>query len=195
MRRSAPGRRRRSRTSSRRQHLVGLVGSAVLAVTAVVLIGVGGYAWSMDRPDRVAVQGNVGTELQRTPWFDAGTTLFSSPIGSERGPQPLPVEWSCSLTTEDQVTELTRRPDRDLVGTRVIDGISVVPVVTIGALPGTAELLCTGEITAGSTAMWVLPTNPGAPRVPLSIIVGGIALGGLAAVLHPRGRGLQPFGR
>jgi len=42
--------------------------------------------------------------------------------------------------------------------------------------------------------MWVLPTNPGVPRVPVSLVVGGIGLLGIATLVHPRWRGIHRLG-
>lgn len=188
-------RRRPGRTSSRRQHAIGLAASAVCALLAATLIGIGVVAWTMERPPAVSLHNNETVTLGTTPWFDPGSTLFAAPIGDERSPQPPPAAWSCTLTDEARSTELIRRPDASVVGTRVVDGVSVTPVVTIGPTRAGAQLLCTGPASQATSVMWVLPTNPGSPRTPLSLVVGGIALAGLAAVVHPRARNLRPFER
>lgn len=188
-------RRRRARTSSQRSYLTGVALATLAAVAAVASIAVGVVAWSMERPERVPVSANAAAALERTPWFDSGVTLFATPIGSERDPQPPPAAWACTLSESGLTQELVRRPDRDRVGTRVVEGVSVVPVVTVGRTSARSELLCTGEAARNAAAMWVLPANPGVPRTPLSLVVGGIALAGLATAVHPRGRGLRPFGR
>lgn len=187
--------RRPRRVSSRRQHLVGLTVSIVCLLAAIAAIGVGVRAWTMDRPEPMAVESNVDVAPGSTPWFDPGSTLFAAPVGDERAPQPDPVSWACTLTTAGVETELSRRPSRDTVGTRVVDGLSVVPVVTIGPTDETSVLLCTGEAARSTAGMWVLPTSPGTSRTPLALVVGGIALAGIAAVAHPRARNLRPFGR
>ena len=191
------GRRRRSRatTNSRHQHVLGLTISLLCLGGAILAITIGVLAWTMDRPDRVRVVSHEAVAPGQTPWFDAGSTLFSIPIGTEASSQPAPAAWACTLTTDTVTTELVRRPDRDVVGTRVVEGISLIPVVTIGTTASGVELLCTGEAAQSSAGMWVMPTNPGVPRTPLSLVVGGIALLGVAMAVHPRSRALHPFGR
>lgn len=176
------------------QHIVGSVISAVCALAGVAAIAVGVLAWTMDRPETTRVASNVVAPVGATPWFDSGSTLFAAPVGEERGPQPPPAAWGCVLVTDGVETELVRRPDRDAVGTRVVDGFSVVPVVTVGPTDEAAELLCTGLAAQSTAGMWLLATNPGVSRTPLALVLGGIALLGLAAAAHPRGRGLRPFG-
>lgn len=176
------------------QHIVGSVISAVCAIAGVAAISVGVFAWTMDRPETMRVDSNSVAAVGPTPWFDSGSTLFASPVGEERSPQPPPAAWGCVLLTAGVETDLVRRPDRDIVGTRVVDGFSVVPVVTIGPTDEESEVLCTGLAAQSSAGMWVLPTNPGVSRTPLSLVLGGIALLGIAAAAHPRGRGLRPFG-
>lgn len=188
-------RRRLGRTSSRRQHLLGLVASAVCALLAVTAVGVGVIAWTMERPTAIAVGSNEAVVLGASPWFDAGSTLFAAPVGDERSPQPPPNTWACTLAHEGAPVDLVRRPDASTVGTRVVDGISVTPVITIGPTREGAELLCVGPAAQATSGMWVLPTNPGMPRVPLSLVLGGIALAGVAAAVHPRGRNVRPFER
>ena len=176
------------------QHIVGSVVSVVCAIAGVAAICVGVYAWTMDRPETMRVESNVVAPLGATPWFDRGSTLFAAPVGEERGEQPPPASWGCVLATDGVQTELVRRPDRDTVGTRVVDGFSVLPVVTIGPTGEGAELLCTGLAAQSTAGMWVLATNPGVSRAPLSLVLGGIALLGIGAAAHPRGRGVRPFG-
>lgn len=172
-----------------------MVASALLALGGVAAIAIGAVAWSTERPGAARVESNVSVALGESPWFDPGNTLFAAPVGDERSPQPGPAQWGCLLTDAQGERELVRRPDRDQIGTRVVDGVSVVPVVTIGPTRTPVDLLCTGVAAQSTSGMWVLPTDPGMQRAPLALVVGGIALLGLAAVVHPRGRGLRPFGR
>lgn len=172
-----------------------MVSSVLLALGGVAAIAIGALAWTMERPSAARVESNVAVVLGESPWFDPGSTLFAAPVGDERSPQPGPAQWACLLIDAEGERELVRRPDRDQIGTRVVDGVSVVPVVTIGATRIPTELLCTGVAAQSTSGMWVLPTDPGVQRAPLALVVGGIALLGMAAVVHPRGRGIRPFGR
>lgn len=199
MSRRARGGSRRGRTSQTRQHRVSLVTSLALAVLALAGLVLGGLAWVSPRPNPTRLVAGQPAELGASPLFDPGSTVFSVPGTSARTAPA--AGWGCVLEQQGRRIELTGEPDADAVGTRVVGGQGVVPVVTVGRTSEGAVLTCTatpgapGPDGPTGTAMWVLPTAPGVPRVPLALVLAGIALAGLAAVIHPRARDIRPFGR
>lgn len=186
------GRRGRLRgtTDATKAHRRSIVIAGLLVVTAIGLVGVGLYAWSETDPAPVRVEADAPTPLGATPLFDPGSTLFVPEGQAGREPTDL----GCVVRTADGSRVLDRRSDIDAVGTRVLDEESLAPMVEIGAVKEGHILTCAGP-AAGYTGMYVLPTHAGVPRIPLALVVAGIAALGAAALVHPRSRGLHPFGR
>lgn len=184
---------RRRYTDSSRRHRLSVAASVVVAGCAVVLLGIGIFAWSMPQPTAVRVTVDSRVELGQTPWFDSGTTLFAAVDPANRNQ---PADWKCVLQESDaRSRSLSGKPDPDVVGTRVVDDQSLFPVVTVGPTGDGDTLTCSGPRAGTGVAMWVLPTDAGLPQVALALVVAGIALAGAAALLHPRARGLTRFGR
>ncbi|KYH45612.1 hypothetical protein AZH51_17995 [Branchiibius sp. NY16-3462-2] len=170
-----------------------MAASAVMAVLALILLGIGAVAWSMPQPNPVKLSAGATTPLGQTPWFDSGSTVFAAIDPTER---TTPGDWDCRLQTAGSAARtLGGTPNPDLVGTRVVDDQSLFPVVTIGTSGAGDTISCSGPRADTGVAMWVLPTDAGLPRVALSLVVAGIALLGAAALVHPRARGLTRFGR
>lgn len=182
--------RGRSSTSANRSYVRGLALSIILLVAGVGSLVAGVLAWQMDQLPPLRVVAGQDTGLGRSPWFRAGSTLFTVSEGSE---PTKPSDWGCELT-DGPTRALKGVPDVNLVGTRVIDGQALVPVVSVGPTGEGSRLRCDGESARSATALWVLPTDAGLPKVALAMVVGGFALMGGGALVHPRSRGLQRFG-
>lgn len=183
---------RRVRASSHARHRVGLVLSVLLAVAAAVAIGTGVYAWSMPHNPPTRVPAGQDVDLGVSPWFDPGTTLFMVPESDRLVIDP--AAWDCVLRQSSGEHPLRDVADPDVLGSRVVNDHSVVPVLTIGPTQAGDTIRCSGP-TAEQARAWALPTNPGVPRVPVSLIIAGVALAGMSALVHPRWRGIQRFGR
>lgn len=180
----------RNRTNADRTHLLGVVGSALLAALAVVSIGVGAVAWSQPRSEVVRLSAGTAATLTASPLFDPGSTVFAQ--GEDEDPAE-PAAWSCVLERDGAPVELDVRPDFDTVGSRVLGGEPYVPVVTVGRTVAGDRISC-DPVTADTIALAVMPTDVGVRAVPLAFVVGGIAALGIAGLLHPRGRGVRRFG-
>ena len=178
----------RRRTSLDRAHRMGTWASIALMLTALTAIGVGTYAWQLDRnpPSRVAEDTPVG--LGATPLFDPGVTLFVQEGGLDAIPSS---RWDCTLSTADGSRTVRTPGDVERTGTRVQDGQALVPALAVGKTSAQDQLTCTN--LPADTVVWSLPTEAGYPRVPMALVVGGVALAGGGALLHPRSRGLVPF--
>ncbi len=184
--------RGRTSTSANRSYLGGLVLSIVLMVGGLASLVAGIVAWQMDQIPPVRLVAGEDAALGRSPWFRSGSTVFT--VAQDTGPTK-PSDWNCELTDEGATRRLTGVPDVNLVGTRVIDGQALVPVVTVGPSSAGSTISCDGSAAAPSGAMWVLPTDAGLPKVALAMVVGGFALLGGGALVHPRSRGLERFGQ
>lgn len=180
--------RGRRLTDSRRSHTISLVLGALSALVGLVAITVGVVAWSMDRPEPQQVLGGQTTLAGRTPWFDAGTTLFAA--AARDGSVPNPAQLGCTLYSTEGNRRLTVPADPDRLGTRVVAQTSLEPSVDVGPTAATDRILCTGPAMQDAV-VWALPTTAGPSRYPLSIVVAGVALIGLAALVDPRARGLR----
>ncbi|MFC6715117.1 hypothetical protein [Branchiibius cervicis] len=166
--------------------------SAVMGVVACVLLGIGIFAWTMPQLAPVKVVAGESASLGRTPWFDSGSTLFADVDATDT---TRPAEWGCTLDDGGGGhVVLGTAPNPDLVGTRVVDDRSLLPVVTIGPTGDGSSITCSGPRARSGVAMWALPTDAGLPRVALSLVIAGIALLGAAAAVHPFTRGLVRFG-
>lgn len=181
-------RARRRRTDSRRSHSISLVAGALSAVLGVAAVTVGLVAWTMDRPVPQQLLDGQTTPAGRTPWFDAGTTLFAAP--ARDGSVPTPTDLGCTLYTREGARPLRTAPDPERTGTRVVARLSLEPSVHVGPTDDTDRIMCDGPLMRDSI-VWALPTNAGPSRYPLSIVVAGVALLGLAALVDPRARGLR----
>lgn len=180
--------RSRRHTSLDRAHRLGVVVSSALFLAALVAIGVGSYAWQLDRnpPTRVTTDGAVA--LGRTPLFDPGVTLF---VHEGELDDVRPARWDCILSTSDGRRPLDTRGDVERTGTRVQEGEALVPALVVGKTSGGDRLSCAGLPT--EVTVWSLPTEAGYPRIPMALVVGGVAMAGTAALIHPRSRGLVRF--
>lgn len=184
-------RRRRSirrRTSLDRAHRTAVVVSTTLFLAALVAIAAGAYAWQLDRNPPTQVPADQAVSLGGTPLFDPGVTLFvhESDLKDAR-----PDRWGCTLATSDVRRVLDTAGDVERTGTRVQDGEALVPALVIGKTARSDRLSCT-ELPTGVMA-WSLPIEAGYPRIPMALVVGGVALAGVSALIHPRSRGLVPF--
>lgn len=180
----------RKRTNADRTHLLGVLGSVLLATVAVVCIAVGAIAWSQARPEVVRLTAGTVATLTPSPLFDPGSTVFAQ--GEDEDPAE-PASWGCALLRDGAEVELEVRPDFDAVGSRVLVGEPYVPVVTVGTTVAGDRVRC-DPVTADTIALAVMPTDVGVRAVPLAFVVGGIAALGIAGLLHPRGRGIRRFG-
>jgi len=180
----------RKRTNADRTHLLGVLGSVLLATIAVVSIAVGALAWSQPRTDVVRLSPGVPASLTPSPLFDPGSTVFAQ--GEDEDPAD-PASWGCVLLRDGAEVSLQVRPDFDAVGSRVLEGEPYVPVVAVGTTVEGDRLRC-DPATADTVALAVMPTDLGVRAVPLAFVVGGIAALGIAGLLHPRGRGIRRFG-
>lgn len=184
-------RTRASRTDTRRTHRLSLIASFLLLLSGVGAAAVGGYAWSMPAVPATLVPAVTEVDMHQSPLFSIGSTLFADPVAAQ---DSIPDHFQCRLTSGDgRVRELQTAPRLHQTGTRVVDGTALEPVVTVGPTVAGETLSC-DPVVKGSKRLWLLPTDPGVPRVPLSLIIGGVALIGFAALTHPRGRGIVPFG-
>src|SRR5690606_16833707 len=95
--------------------------------------------------------------------------------------------------TSDGRIPLDAPGDVERTGTRVQAGQALVPALHVGKTSDTDRLSCS-DLPA-EAAVWSLPTEAGYPRIPMALVVGGVALAGASALLHPRSRGLVPFAR
>ncbi|WP_338749355.1 hypothetical protein [Janibacter alittae] len=178
----------RRRTSLDRAHRTGTTLSSVLFLVALISIGVGSYAWQLDRNPPTRVVADDPVPLGGTPLFDPGVTLFVHEGGLEGS---RPDQWGCALSTSDGRRTLNEPGDVERTGTRVQEGQALVPALVIGKTSGGDRLSCTRLPTG--VAVWSLPTEAGYPRIPMALVVGGVALAGTGALIHPRSRGLTPF--
>ena len=119
----------RKRTNADRTHLLGVLGSVLLATIAVVSIAVGALAWSQPRTDVVRLSPGVPASLTPSPLFDPGSTVFAQ--GEDEDPAD-PASWGCVLLRDATEVSLQVRPDFDAVGSRVLEGEPYVPVVAVG---------------------------------------------------------------
>lgn len=178
----------RRRTSLNRAHRTSVVLSSALLLAAVVAIGVGSYAWQLDRNPPTRVPANQPVSLGDTPLFDTGVTLFVHEGDLE---DARPDRWGCALTTSDARRVLDTTGDVERTGTRVQEGEALVPALMIGETARSDQLSCS-RLPSDVTA-WSLPTEAGYPRIPMALVVGGVAMAGASALTHPRSRGLVPF--
>lgn len=186
---------RPARSDSRMAHSVSLTLSVLLALVACAAVGVGTFAWLMPRTPRLEIVAGRTVPLGASPWFDTGSLLFAVPEENPASSPPRTADWGCVLRRAETTRSLTVPADPDVVGSRVVARRSVVPVLVIGPARAGDTLRCAGPAARASAGMWSLPANPGVPRVPVSLVVVGIALAGGAALVHPRSRGIEPFGR
>ena len=162
--------------------------AAVCAVLGLGAIGVGTVAWSMDRPTPQQLLPGETTLVGATPWFDAGSTVFAAALRD--GTVPAPEALGCTRFTREGSAPLRSPADPRQLGTRVVDQVSLEPVAVVGPTASTDRVMCDGPVMQDAV-VWVLPTNAGPSRYPLSIVVAGVALLGLAALFDPRARGLR----
>lgn len=178
----------RRRTSLDRAHRTSVVVSSVLLLSAVVAIGVGTYAWQLDRNPPTRVPADQAVSLGDTPLFDSGVTLFVHEGDLE---DAQPDQWQCTLSTTDGRRAMDTPGDVERTGTRVQDGEALVPALVIGETTRSDRLACAQLPT--DVAAWSLPIEAGYPRIPMALVVGGVALAGASALIHPRSRGLVRF--
>lgn len=178
----------RRRTSLDRAHRTGVVVSSALLLAALVAIGVGSYAWQLDRNPPTRVTGSSAVGLGETPLFDPGVTLFVHEGDLE---DVRPSRWSCALSTADGGRDLRTPGDVERTGTRVQEGEALVPALVIGETARSNRLSCPD--LPSDVVAWSLPTQAGYPRIPMALVVGGVALAGASALIHPRSRGLARF--
>lgn len=162
--------------------------SVLLALIGVIAVGIGSYAWSQPRPDPVQITGSGEHAIARTPPFDSGVTIFGS---EAHVPEQGGAEWGCRLRQDSGSRDLGQRADIELTGTRVHDDEALLPALAVGVTETDATISCTDVPEDGQ--VWVLPTEVGARRVPLALVVGGIGGLGIAVLVHPRTRGLVRF--
>ena len=164
--------------------------SAVLGVAAIACLAVGLWAWLSPRPDPVVLERGKAVTIGASPLFDDGTTVFAHSVADE---PVLPDEVDCLLVVEGRETVLDTPADADSIGSRVVDGLSVNPIVEVGRTGADHRLLCRGMIV-DTGAVRVLPTRAAASSTPLSVVIGGLGLAGLAILVHPAVRGAKtPF--
>lgn len=188
MKRKSPPSRPRGRTNQDRAHRAAVLVSTVLGIAGVVAVGLGGYAWSLDRPAPVRISGTEGHRVAATPVFDSGVTLF----GSEAiVPEDGTARWGCVLTQAGGRTPLTHRADIEQAGSRVHDDESLLPALDAGVTEDDAVISCANLPAEGE--VWALPTSTGPPQIPLSLVIAGIGGVGLSVLVHPRTRGLVRF--
>ncbi|WP_157074417.1 hypothetical protein [Janibacter corallicola] len=186
--RKNPPSRPRGRTNQDRAHKAAVLVSTFLGIAGVLAVGVGGYAWSLDRPAPVRISGTEGHRVAATPLFDSGVTLF----GSEAiVPDGGALDWGCVLTQDGARTRLTHRADIEQAGSRVHDDESLLPALDAGVTGDDAVISCTSLPEEGE--VWALPTDTGPPQIPLSLVIAGIGGIGLSVLVHPRTRGLVRF--
>lgn len=179
--------RRRSRTNRTAHRRRSLALSVALLTLGLGLTGIGGIAWVSPRQEPVQLHRNVGVELSATPLFDPGVTVFASPTTA--GLAPTPDELGCALSING-VSRPAGVPARvDEIGTRVRDGVSLLPALTLGRMDAGERLVCTGR-HLDHAAVWVLPTLPSTSSAPMSVVIAGIGTLGLALLVNPRARGL-----
>ena len=178
----------RRRTSLNRAHRASLIVSSGLLLTAVVAMAVGAYAWQLDRNPPTGISGDDPVSVGTTPLFDPGVTLF---VREGELEDANPGLWGCSLADNQGRRALTTRGNVERSGTRVQEGEALVPALVIGKTSQSERLACS-DLPAGTQA-WSLPTDAGYPRVPMALVVGGVALAGASALTHPRTRGLNRF--
>lgn len=185
---AARPRARRRRTNMNRAHRTSLAASTLLVIIGVLSVVLGGYAWSLDRNPATAIPGDVAVRLGETPIFDAGVTLFVHEGDLE---DARPDEWGCTVVTAEGRRALVQPGDVERTGTRVEDGEALVPALVIGQTSAEDRLTCTD--LPEDVAAWSLSSDAGYPRVPMVLVVGGVALVGLSALVHPRTRGINRF--
>lgn len=178
----------RRRTSLDRAHRTSVALSSALLLAALAAIGIGSYAWQLDRNPPTRLDGGVTVSVGETPLFDPGVTLFVKEGVLE---DSQPGRWGCTLSTSDGRRALDTPGDVERTGTRVQEGQALVPALVIGKTSGTDRLSCTDLPT--EAIAWSLPSEAGYPRIPMALVVGGVALAGASALIHPRSRGLARF--
>lgn len=189
MNRATPRKRastRRKSTSLDRNHRFSLITSTVLALAALLAIGVGLLAWAAAPNPTVAITSGTQVSLGATPRFSAGVTLFVRESDIRKAE---PASWQCTLEREGNARPLSVLGDVERSGTRVVDGQSVWPALVVGVTRESDSLSCPNL----PMSAWSMPTDAGISRTPLAMVVGGIAALGLAALVHPRSRGLGRF--
>ncbi|WP_427384236.1 hypothetical protein [Janibacter sp. G56] len=191
----------RRRTSLDRTHRVGVVISAILGLAGLLGVIVGAWSWTLERPAATQVQRTAGASLASTPWFDQGYTLFADEAsmadadasGAAEEPRASGARtWGCVLVRNGRETPLTSVADIEVTGSRVHAGRALLPALNVGESATGDRVSCPRAPV--DSEIWALPTNAGVPLIPLSLIVGGIAAAGAAALTHPRSRGVARFG-
>lgn len=178
----------RRHTSLDRAHRMAVLVSTALFLAALVAVGVGSYAWQLDRNPPTRVTSDNSVAVGSTPLFDPGVALFVSDGAVD---DTDPTRWGCTLSTSDGSVPLDTPADIERTGTRVQDDQALEPALVIGETSSTDRLSCTDlptEVTA-----WSLPIEAGYPRIPMALVVGGVACAGVSALIHPRSRGLVRF--
>ena len=158
----------------------------MLALFGVALCGVGIFAWTSPRQTPQLLQRGVPVVVQATPWFDPGSTIFTTALLGKDA--PVPELLTCSLTADGTTRELTLKADPEQLGSRVRGDVSLVPAVTVGVTPPEAQLTCTGRFLDEGQA-WLMPTLPSVSAAPLSVVIAGVGCIGLGLLANPRAQG------
>lgn len=161
--------------------------SVLLGIAGVALGLIGGIAWVTPRQEPVQVTRNASVELQPTPWFDPGSTVFSS--ATSTGASPSPDDLQCTVLVAGQPRQAPLHlANAEELGSRVRDGVSLQPVLTLGRTGADARLVCQGRHVEHA-AVWVMPTLPSRSPAAMSVVVAAVGCLGLALLVNPRARG------
>lgn len=184
--------RRRSnrwrRTDTARSYRRALIMACVFAAGGVLAIVVSVISAVQPEQAPVRIGPNPVAAGRDTPWFNAGSTVFATlkPDGS----RPRPADLQCILRRDGVTRLLVSDAGSGRVGSRVVDGKSVYPAVTVGRVSASDRISCSGPWT-GHVDLWLLPTTVGARTTSLALAIAGVALLGCAVLTHPRGRSLS----
>lgn len=159
--------------------------SGVLGVAALACLGVGLWAWMSPRPEPAVLERGTALVIGASPLFDEGTTVFAPSVADD---SVSPADLDCVLIDEHGERALGTAADADRIGSRVADGLAVSPIVEVGRTGAGDRLLCRG-LVVDTRAVHVLPTRAAPSSTPLSVVIGGLGLAGIAVLVHPAVRG------
>ncbi|MFV0452991.1 MAG: hypothetical protein ACK5LS_12265 [Propioniciclava sp.] len=179
---------RPARTSRSARRNAVTVLSIALGGAAIALAVIGLLGWLGPRQGPVQITRGADIELTGTPVFDAGATIFATPLSN--GAPPSRSALDCTISRGGNTVAMNEPPPEPL-GSRVRGKVSLVPALTLGRPHPGDRLSCGGAYLDHGVA-WVLPTHPSRSAGGMAMVIGAVGCLGLAVLTNPRLRGFTP---